>query len=563
MSFKKNDTENFSLFSRYAGLSERDMKFLEKSPLYILGEKVFPKINESRFSVLYSDHKFSRPNTPVNVVVTALIIKEMLGLTDEELLESVLFDLRVQYALHTLNLDEQPFSDRTLSRFRERLAKYEMETGEDLLKAEIMDLSAEIAECMNIKGNVKRMDSLMISSHCKKLSRLQLFYTTIAALVKRIFKDNDKTLGDFSKFEHYLSKEDMNNTIYRCKSADVKSRLNKVAKDAVILRDKCAHLKDTEEYKHLCRLIDEQISFAGDEPEAIPGKEVSPTSMQNPTDPDATFRRKAGVDYTGYVGNVVESMGEDSAIITQFDYQANNYSDSQFCKDVVDEMGKQSEQVTLVADGAYFSQENVELAAENNIELVTTTLTGQAPEEEIADFVIDKNHHQVLSCPAGKSPTEIQYNEKKDSYKLVYEKWQCAECPNKDKCKAKLQKDCAVVRISEGRILRAQYKKKLSDAYYKKLQKLRNGVEGVPSILRRRYTIDSIPAYGLVRSKLWFTIKICTINITRFINWLKLHQEGRQSVAFFILFLHILHIFVRRVVIFENMMRSHRYKLLF
>ena len=563
MSFKKNDTEKFSLFSRYAGLSERDIKFLQKSPLYILGEKVFPKINESRFSVLYSDHKFSRPNTPVNIMVTALIIKEMLGLTDEELLESVLFDLRVQYALHTLNMPEQPFSDRTLSRFRERLAKYEMETGEDLLKDEIMDLSAEIADCMNINGNVKRMDSLMISSHCKKLSRMQLFYTTIAALVKRIFKDNNGETGNFSEFEHYLSKEDMNNTIYRCKSDDLKSRLSKIAKDAVILRDKCAHLQETDEYKHLCRLIDEQISFEGDEPEVIPGKAVSPTSMQNPTDPDATFRRKAGVDHTGYVGNVVESIGEDSAVITQFDYQANSYSDSQFCKDVVDEMGKQTQKVTLVADGAYYSQENIENAAENNIDLVTSSLTGQTPDEEIADFVIDTNNHQVLSCPAGKEPTDIKYDEKTKSYKIIYEQWQCAECPYKDKCKAKLQKNCAVVRISEGSILRAKYKKKLSDEYYKKLQKLRNGVEGVPSILRRRYAIDSIPAYGFVRSKLWFTMKICTINITRYIKWLNLHQEGRLTLAFFILFSFICKIFLRNLAILEFLVRSRYSKIRF
>ena len=563
MSFKKNETENISLFSRYTGLSERDMRFLEKSPFYVLGEKVFPKINEERFAVLYSDNKFSRPNTPVNVVVSALIIKELMGLTDEELFESVLFDLRFQYALHTLNFDEQPFSDRTLSRFRERLAKHELETGEDLLKDEVMDLSAEIAECMNINGTVKRMDSLMISSHCKKLSRIQLFYTTIAAMVKRIFKDDKDAQSIFSEFEHYISKEDMNNTVYRVKSGDLDNRLEKIAKDAVILRDKCAHWSEAEEYKHLCRLIDEQITFDNDAPEVIPGKDVSPSSMQNPTDPDATFRRKAGVDHTGYVGNVVESLGEDSAIITQFDFQTNNYSDSQFCKDVVDEMGKQSETVTLIADGAYFSQENIKNAAENNIELVTTSLSGQTPDEEIANFVVDEENHQVMNCPAGKAPTDFTYDEEKGKYKIVYEKWQCAECPYKDKCKAKLQKDRAVVNISEGRILRAQYMKKILSERYKKLQKLRNGVEGVPSILRRRYAVDSIPAYGLVRSKLWFTIKICVINITRFIKWSQIYKEGRQSLPFIILFFHILTFFILIALILENFMRFRHRKIQF
>jgi hypothetical protein len=37
-----------------------------------------------------------------------------------------------------------------------------------------------------------------------------------------------------------------------------------------------------------------------------PGKEISPQSLQNPTDPDATYRWKHG-GHTGYVGNVLNA----------------------------------------------------------------------------------------------------------------------------------------------------------------------------------------------------------------------------------------------------------------
>ena len=60
--------------------------------------------------MLYSN-KASRPNTPVNVVVGALILKELLGLTDDELVEGLMFDIRYQYALHTTSFEEQPLSD--------------------------------------------------------------------------------------------------------------------------------------------------------------------------------------------------------------------------------------------------------------------------------------------------------------------------------------------------------------------------------------------------------------------------------------------------------------------
>lgn len=73
--------------------------------------------------MLYSD-KDSRPNTPVNIIIGALLLKELNGLTDEGIFNSLLFDIRYRIALHTTSFIEQPLSDRTLSRFRERCLKY-------------------------------------------------------------------------------------------------------------------------------------------------------------------------------------------------------------------------------------------------------------------------------------------------------------------------------------------------------------------------------------------------------------------------------------------------------
>ncbi|MBU8601241.1 hypothetical protein KM917_14050 [Virgibacillus pantothenticus] len=48
---------------------------------------IFSQINEERFSVLYSD-KISRPNKPVNLLVSLLILKLEHSLSDEELIGS-------------------------------------------------------------------------------------------------------------------------------------------------------------------------------------------------------------------------------------------------------------------------------------------------------------------------------------------------------------------------------------------------------------------------------------------------------------------------------------------
>ena len=119
MSFVKNDNQQLTVLDSTFNLTEREKRMLEKSWAKTFADKVFPAIDENIFSVLYSE-KASRPNTPVNVIVGALILKEALNVTDDEIVEAMAFDIRYQYALHTTSFEEQPISDRTISRFRAR-----------------------------------------------------------------------------------------------------------------------------------------------------------------------------------------------------------------------------------------------------------------------------------------------------------------------------------------------------------------------------------------------------------------------------------------------------------
>lgn len=165
MSFVLNSVEvqQLSLFDSYENLTEREKKFLNKSWARYFAEYIFPKIDEKPYAVLYSG-KDSRPNTPVNIQIGALIIKEVTNLSDDELVAALMFDIRFQYALHTTSYIEQPLSDRTLSRFRERCNTYEAEHGIDLLHETVTSLSKEMAELMEVDLSLRRMDSLMVSS---------------------------------------------------------------------------------------------------------------------------------------------------------------------------------------------------------------------------------------------------------------------------------------------------------------------------------------------------------------------------------------------------------------
>ena len=114
-----NGCQRIFFFDSLGFLPERKQRILDKSWAKIFSKYIFTKIDEMIFAPLYSDKRNSRPNAPVNVIVGALIIKELNGLSDDEIIEECEFDFRYQYALHTTSFKNQPLSDHT---FREMSA---------------------------------------------------------------------------------------------------------------------------------------------------------------------------------------------------------------------------------------------------------------------------------------------------------------------------------------------------------------------------------------------------------------------------------------------------------
>ena len=536
MSFTTNESQQLSLEDSFLNSNDRTKKFVITSWAKGFADVIFPAINENRFSVLYSDTKASRPNNPVNAVVGSLILKELFTLTDDELLASILCDIRFQYALNTTSFKDQPFSDRTFSRFRERLYLYTLETGVDLLHEEMEAMADVFVTYLNINPSIKRMDSLMVSSSSKKMSRLEILYSCVQNMIKTINRTGENQL--LKNMEHYLNEEDRNETIYHRKSEEISSRLQQVIEDATTL---IAKLDDAyfelPEYQLLRRVLLEQTE-TDSKGNVIPKdkKSITPSSLQNPSDPDATYRSKAGKANKGYVGNLVETVDENGSIITSYDYTVNSHSDSSFCKETIEKLGLQETKTTLIADGAYASTENVDLAAQNNIELITTALLGKTPDVIQASFEIDSNKREVIKCPAGYKPYKTSYYEETGLYRASLNKKSCEHCPLREHCGAKMQRKSAYVMITEKMVQRASYLQKLSSEEYRSLSKKRNGVEGLPSVLRRRYHVDNMPVRGLVRSKIWFSFKIGAINVKRVLKRvpiLLILKIKRGNVQFF------------------------------
>lgn len=536
MAFRRNAAQQLSLTDEFNRLSPRTKRIVENSFAKDFADMIFPAINEERFAVLYSKNPATRSNTPVNFIVGAMMLKTMTGQSDDEMLEAICCDVRYKYALHTTSYEEQPISDRTFSRFRERLYNHEIETGEKLLEDEMKALSKVYQEFLSLHSNIKRMDSMMIASSAKRMSRLEIIYTANANCVKLMHQlgaDGQLPAG----LEHYLSEEDHNDVIYHCKDDDVTSRLDKVLQEAELLRVAMDsdQWMEFSQYKLLIRVLAEQADVSEDGTrKAKPKEEISLSSLQNPSDPDATYRQKAGKDNKGYVGNFVETIGEDGvSLITDFDLQPNTYSDTAFCKDQIRKHDPSDEEETWIADGEYGSTEIQELAEDHNIKLVTTALTGKDPHPHMAGFVFNETGTEILQCPAGYTPQKCTYYPKRETFRIILDKCHCSTCPHKEKRKVRLQHKTSAVIVSTKMVQRAKYLELLSSEEYKKLTRMRNAVEGIPSVLRRKYHIDESPFRDIIRRSWAYSFAIGAHNTMKLLRHLpKVRVKSAQNPVF-------------------------------
>ena len=374
---------------------------------------------------------------------------------------------------------------------------------------------------MNLHSNIRRMDSLMVATHSKRMSRLEIIYQVNSNAVSLLHKFGADELIE-QELLHYLTPNDLNEVIYYCKGEDVQPRLEKALMETdlllKIMQDE--QWQEYEEYQLLARVAEEQGKR--DNGRLVPreNREITPCSLQNPSDPDATYRKKAGKDYKGYTANLVEEVGEDGdGLIVDVAFEPNQHSDSAFLKEYLETRREEAETETLITDGAYGGKTNQKLAGENNVRLITTALTGVMPEEIFARFEMSDDGKSVQKCPMGFEPIKSKYHEKSGSCRTVMTKDCCTNCRYRESCHAKEQTKTWVVHVSRTKIDRALYIQRLSSEEYKELTKKRNAIEGVMSVLRRRYHVDDIPVFGYIRMKLFFQLKVAAYNFNKLLKY--------------------------------------------
>lgn len=553
--FRESQDVQITLDDRMLYINNQTRKAIDASRAKLVGDIIYPNIDETKFSGLYSSTA-SRPNILIRQYVSALVLKRMYRMPDDVLIEFLRCGaMNFQYALHTTQEETQPLSESSIRRFRRRLETYNEEHGCDLVREEFERISKQMAVEMGVlhedpntgdddaKPVIVRMDSMEIEAHAKAMTRIEIIYMTNVVIIRYLLKKDFQNIIPDS-LSHYLEESDHNRVMYYRVSEDKKAgvqdtRVSEAVCEMLLLQEALvenftqAFLENVPEYQVFQRVLEEQTKF-DEEGRRIPKdkREISADSVQNPFDATMTYRYKRG-QHHGHVMNVAEAVDDNgNGIIIQASVHPNTSSDSSMAEEYMEQLPGGGPAQTLVTDGAYNSDSLEELAAEKNVAIHTTSLTGKAPEDIVADFVLNAEETEILLCPAGKKPSSCKYSAKTGYVTAVMPDNCCASCPNRDKCKGNVnkKKNKSTVKITGKMVNRARQARQFSTEEGKKNACRRNGVEGIMSVMRRKYDIDHIPVFGLERLKTWIWTTLFSYNLVKYQKY-KATLEKNTSAA--------------------------------
>lgn len=443
--YRENQTRQKSIFGSEVFLSESLKKQLLESWAHSFREEVFGRIDESQFASLYSEVK-SRPNTPVNILMGAEILKAGWGWSDEELYEAVCFDLRVRYALGVEDLGgEAPFQLRTLYNFRQRVRKYAEEAGENMYQRVFAQITDEQLQAFGVKTGKQRMDSTQVLSNLADGGRLELLISVLQQVVKGVATEKQSYWE--READAYLGKRP-HEIGYGIRSGEVTGHLQQLG---ALLMGMLPDLERGSEAEFLAeRVLREQYEQQEEGLILRAAAEIGADSLQSPHDTEATYREKNGERYRGgYVVNASETCDNENALqlVTDIQVASNVTDDGELLKASLENQSERGLEVKeITTDGGYTGPNSETYCKEHGIELRPTNVRGGKSKAgnmawEDYEWRLDAEGQPAkVVCPQGKVGT-LEPGTKPERLTARFDDADtCLQCPLLDICRVKVKK---------------------------------------------------------------------------------------------------------------------------
>ena len=479
-------------------------------------------MDENVFSVLYSDIP-SRPNVAVNVLVGMEALKAGNGWNDAELYDNFCYDLQVRYALGYDRLGDGEFEIRTLYNFRERLSKYNVKEGVNLLEKAFEQITdAQIVD-LKVRTGMQRMDSTQIASNIVSASRLQLLVAAIQRVERILSEADKKRLAE--NFAPYI-KDSAGHYTYRVKGAEaVQEHLQKVGESIYAMLSELKTEYATESaYQVLERIFTDNFHILERGIQAKGNKELSSGCLQSVDDLEATYRTKGTKHYKGYVANITETCDPENELqlITKVQVAPNNIDDGQMLAEGLSDLKERTALDTLVTDGGYDSKISTNALQSQEVYHIQTAIRGMQPNPNkfsLADFNFQRNKANkttTLTCPQGITVPVTQA--RTTGFQTHFSPIICGNCQylRDGRCRVKLQqREPRYVLAFTSQEVQSAKRRKEYLAHKGDSHNLRSAVEATVRSVKHPFPSGKMPVRGQFRVTSMVIASAATTNVRR------------------------------------------------
>jgi hypothetical protein len=382
-------------------------------------ENVVNQVDESIFKPLFEE-EMGAPNIPIRQLIGINILKEAFGVSDEQMFDQVQFHLLVRKALGINLMDDPGPSIEVYYLFRRRIVAYELETGIDLYKQCFESITKCQVMKFKVEGKSIRMDSKLIGSNIAWYSRFQIVHETTLMCSEHLSIKQLHCLKKEDRLTHEtLLEEPAQQLVYTLTAKSIEKRLTDLG---YLMHGLLNHFPNQLPHYELLKIVfDEQFIVENKTVKPRNKKDISAKSVQNPHDPDATFRRKEEQMVKGYSTNLTETCNKTGLnLITNVQVENVSAPDNGFFEKAVTDSQENvlSDKIENAhADGAYHSLDNQKFATKEQIELYLTGMQGKPSRYTIAQT---QEGLQVIDTQTGE--VQIAHKTKNERWGIKTEK---------------------------------------------------------------------------------------------------------------------------------------------
>jgi hypothetical protein len=352
--------------------------------------------------------------------------------TAQEASEAYIFRTDVQYAL---NLEPcASVCSRTMERYQKLFREDELanKVFEDVTRRLIGKLEINVAQ--------QRLDSTHVFSNMASFGRTKL----MAAAIKRFLTQVKRHAPDRYNLlpEEFRRRYEPSESQLFAGAKDAEARLRsrqQAAEDLLLVIEQfadCAELNSRPTYRMLGTIFEQQCLVVDGKVRVRPKPDAN--RIQNPSDPDATYDGHKGAGYQVQIVETCDSANEVQLIAAVLPQTACETDEAAFVPLL--EQLKASERLPeeMLADGLYGTDENVQAAEAQNVELVAPTRGRPRTNDPWAlstdDFAVDERTGAITACPAGHKPLAVERDDAAGTTRVVMAAETCQRCSFVDTC---------------------------------------------------------------------------------------------------------------------------------